>query len=149
MMHFHDLNFLKDPKAFNIVINTGVPLVLLPFEAAQHVRIVPADLVTLARAGEVEAWLARASKGWMAFWRFKLGEEGFYPFDSLAMGYAFDSDDFSCVPAAGRVIFRYSRVKARDELHLDLNPPGPSHILYCQGVLPGFHEELMGRLARQ
>jgi len=90
LLHFHDLNFLKDPKAFESVIEADVPLVLMPFEAAQKVQILPEDLIALTNAGEIEAWLARSSKGWMNFWRSKLGEDGFYPFDSLAMGYVIE-----------------------------------------------------------
>jgi len=149
LLHFHDLNFLKDPWAFESVIETDVPLVLMPFEAAQKVRILPEDLAALTNAGEVEAWLAESSLGWMNFWRSRLGEDGFYPFDSLAMGYVIDPIHFACEPAKARVNFRRGRIKARDELIIDLDPETESRITYCRGVSPGFHNTLMATLSRK
>lgn len=149
LLHFHDLNFLKDPQAFDLVIKAGVPLALLPFEAAQQVRIGPQDLDALSGAGRPEAWLAESSLGWLDFWQTKLGEDGFHPFDSLAVGYAVDPTQFYCEAAQAQVQFRRGRFRARDELLVKTVSGADHNVTYCRGVSPEFHSALVAALGRR
>jgi inosine-uridine nucleoside N-ribohydrolase len=84
---FPDLNFECDPEAMRIVLDSGVPLVLAPWEVSSGVWIEPDDLERLARRGEAARWLAERSGPWLALWRRDFGAHGFNPFDSLAVAW--------------------------------------------------------------
>jgi len=147
LLHFHDLNFLKDPRAFDVILKSGIPLILMPFEVAQKVLITPSDLNLMKEGGDVESWLASASRGWLEFWRSELGEHGFYSFDSLAMGYVINPTHFTCHSVTAMVNFRHGRFRNRDELTIEMSSDDSSHIAYCKEVSPDFHDELISVLS--
>jgi purine nucleosidase len=86
LLHFHDLNFKKDPLAFKTILSSGIPITLLPFEAAQYVTLTAVDLDQIPDNASTTRWLAEASRGWLHFWEESLGENGFYPFDCTSKG---------------------------------------------------------------
>lgn len=98
---FRDLNFAKDPEAARAALSMGLPVTLIPYDAARHVRIGEDDLDRLARAGPGLAWAARRSRGWLEHWRTDIGQPGFYPFDWVAAVYLVAPQLFRCarVPA--------------------------------------------------
>ncbi len=146
MFHFHDLNFVKDPAAFETILRSGVPLSLLPFEAAQKVTITPADLALLSSSGPDARWLAEASQGWMRFWRVRLRVDGFHPFDSLAVGYLIDPLRFVCERIPAHVERARSLFVARDALVVSHSSSPETLVTYCSGVDPAFKDEVLTRL---
>ncbi len=146
LLHFHDFNFTQDPAAFEAILSSGVALSLLPFEAAQRVTVTPTDLSLLSSSGGVAQWLAVMSRGWMRFWLEHLGTEGFYPFDSLAVGYVIDRQDFVCEPIPARVQKQRSLLFARDALEVSHNLEQSTSVTYCSDVNPSFGRELVARM---
>ena len=118
LIHFHDLNFKKDPDAYDTILKSGVPLTLIPFEVAEKVTIDRDDLARLASAGGAAQWLAETSEGWMRFWEETLGMDGFHPFDSLAVGYVVTPSLFTCEVIPARIKRRRSRFVIRHELEV-------------------------------
>jgi pyrimidine-specific ribonucleoside hydrolase len=145
-IHFHDLNFKKDPGAFEIVLASGVPVTLLPFEAAQQVTITTEDLDQVADMEGTAGWLAEASRGWLRFWEKSLGERGFYPFDSLAVMYVVLPELFFCEQIPARVIRRRSRFVVRDELAVSKNFTEGTDVSYCTKIDRNFKHNLLVRL---
>ncbi|MGH6953296.1 MAG: nucleoside hydrolase [Alphaproteobacteria bacterium] len=146
LLHFHDLNLRKDPDAVAGVLASGVPLVLLPFEAATKVTIGPRDLNRLADSGPRGASLADRSRAWLAYWRDWLGTEGFHPFDSLAVGYAVRPELFGCESLPARLERRPSLLFQRSSLEVAREVADGRVVTYCTGVGPRFKDELLGRL---
>lgn len=146
LLHFHDLNFIKDPAAFEAILSSGVALSLLPFEAAQKVTITPADLSFLSSSGGGSQWLAMVSRDWMRFWLDHLGTDGFHPFDSLAVGYVIDREDFVCEPIPARVEKKRSLFVTRDALEVSHNLEQSTSVTYCSDVNPSFGRELIARM---
>jgi len=130
--HLHDLNFQKDSLAFKIVLESGIPIVLTPFELAQKNRITENHLLEFIAGDEVESWLAQKSRPWLKFWKQVLKEDGFYPFDSMAIGYLTDRQRISCTERFAKVVERRSLfVKSRDTLEVfDMKNEARS-IVYC------------------
>ena len=87
---FQDLNFARDVLAVRTLMNSGVRITLLPYELARQVSLTGEDVTRFERAGGGLAWVARSSRGWLAYWRTVVGRDGFYPFDLLAAAYAID-----------------------------------------------------------
>ena len=144
-IHFHDLNFKKDPGAFETVLASGVPVTLLPFEAARQVTITAKDLDQVSDIDGTAGWLADVSRGWIRFWEKSLGENGFYPFDSLAIGYAILPKLFLCEQIPAQIVRRRSRFVVRDELAVNKKFTEGTTVSYCTKVDINFKDQLLIR----
>lgn len=103
--HFRDFNVSKDTRSAEFVLQSGVPLVLIPFDVAEKVLITQADLNRLAAGDQATRWLSAASVPWASFWKNTLHREGFYPFDSLAAMYVTAPEGFRCKVRKARMGF--------------------------------------------
>ncbi len=146
LLHFHDLNFRLDPIAFETVLRSEVPLVLLPFEASGRIHITASDLGRLRAEAGAPRWLANVSEGWLSFWQHALGAPGFRPFDSLAVGWVATPEHFTCSEESARVRRRRSLFVDRDSLDVAARLEGGRPVLYCSDLSPAFKEELLNRL---
>jgi purine nucleosidase len=146
LIHFHDLNFRKDADAYDIVLTSGVPLVLIPFEVANKVTINQEDLTRLTSAGGAAQWLAETSDGWMRFWEDTLGMDGFHPFDSLAVGYVTTPSHFTCEVIPARIKRRRSRFVIRHELEVSHNFRNASTVTYCFDINSQFKIRMIDQL---
>ncbi len=146
LLHFHDLNFKLDPIAFETVLRSTVPLVLLPFEASGRIHITASDLGRLRAEAGAPRWLANVSEGWLGFWQHALGAPGFRPFDSLAVGWVATPEHFTCSEERALVRRRRSLFVDRDSLDVAARLEGGRPVLYCSDLSPAFKEELLKRL---
>ena len=132
LMHLHDLNFQKDTLAFKMVLESGIPVVLTPFELARQNKITEKELLESSRGDEVESWLAEISRPWLNFWKKYLGEDGFYPFDSMAIGHLIEPENISCSQQFAKVIERRSIfVNSRDILEVSTIQKRSRPVVYC------------------
>ena len=95
---FSDFNVAQDPQAAERVLAAGIPVALVPFEAALEVVVSLVDLGQLAATGKIGQWLVDRSGEWIRLWRRGAGREGFVPFDNAAVLYAIDPSLLECVP---------------------------------------------------
>jgi len=86
---FRDFNFELDAEAFQVLLSAGVPLVLAPWEISSKVWIRERDLKLLRASNVSLGWILDAAEDWLAFWKKNLAADGFNPFDTLAVGYAY------------------------------------------------------------
>ena len=143
IMHFHDLNFKKDPMAFDVVLNSGVPLTVLPFEIASKVTVTHNDLKRMGNNGKSAKWLSQNSKGWINFWIKKFETEGFYPFDCLAVGYQIMPHEFQCEEIPVQIKWRRSRFVNRSELQVSHDLETNTRVSYCYDVSEAFKKSLL------
>jgi pyrimidine-specific ribonucleoside hydrolase len=88
-----------------MVLYSGVPITLVPFELATKLVVTESDLERL-RAGDGAAkWLSDVSEPWLSFWNTMLGKPGFHPFDVLAVAYAAMPEHFRCKRTPARIGF--------------------------------------------
>jgi pyrimidine-specific ribonucleoside hydrolase len=147
LFHLHDLNFRKDVVAFNIVLRSSVPVTLVPYEVAAKISIQSTDLGILENGGSQSRWLGQISKPWLEFWNTRLRSEGFYPFDSLAIGLLTLPSLFTCenIPAKihnKRALF----VTSRDNLLVSHNFNEKRYVEYCHDVDQTFKLKLIEAL---
>jgi inosine-uridine nucleoside N-ribohydrolase len=93
---FRDFNFQMDVTAATRIVALGVPLTLVPYDAARHIEVSAADLDRLTAAGGAAAWVAERSRDWLAYWRKEIGRQGFCPFDLIAAAYVVEPRLFGC-----------------------------------------------------
>ena len=78
LFHLHDLNLQKDSTAFSVILESSIPIPLVPYEVASKVSITSKDLDQLSSGGSVSGWLASISRPWLRFWNSRLKSDGFF-----------------------------------------------------------------------
>jgi inosine-uridine nucleoside N-ribohydrolase len=145
--HFRDFNIRKDTPAAKIVLDSGIPLVLTPFELATKVTITRVDLDKLASGDEAAQWLRQVSQPWMSFWEDNLHKQGFHPFDALTVGYVTMPDLFNCKILPARIGFSLflEPFGLGHDLEVAQDIKG-SQVYYCSDVDRRFKDRLIERL---
>jgi inosine-uridine nucleoside N-ribohydrolase len=155
---FSDLNFASDPLAATEIVRMGVPLVLIPYEAARHVELMRTDLEQMRSRGGAPAWIAEQAFGWLDYWRDDIGREGFYPFDLMAAIFTLRPDLMLCAKVPIRVgkdmkfLWPFRQVQALlagPEVTADA-PPDATQATgfaeYCPNVTDGLRDWLSAQL---
>jgi inosine-uridine nucleoside N-ribohydrolase len=155
-----DFNFELDPRAFQVLLDAKIELVLAPFEISSKIWIRSADLDRLSASPSAAArGLVAPSRAWLALWGRLFGVDGFNPFDTLAVAYAISPAGFTCDTLPARI----------DTLADDVTEPGVqgvtvdrkpyllvssalagarSRVTYCSTAPASFKEDLLDRLTR-
>jgi inosine-uridine nucleoside N-ribohydrolase len=93
---FRDFNYTQDRQGAEDVLRSGVPVTMVPYDAARRLVLNASDLGSLAAAGGAAAWVASRSRQWLEYWRQDVGLDGFYPFDLVAAAFLLRPDMFRC-----------------------------------------------------
>ena len=134
ILHFHDLNVRKDVDAFDIVLQSEIPMHLFPFEVGIQVVVTRSDLKTLELNGNLDHWIGQRSMGWLDFWENTLGAEGFSPFDTLTIAYLAAPHLFSCEAQSAKIVRRKGIFTTRDTLEITPLLAGGRMVSYCSQV---------------
>jgi len=154
---FRDFNFALDTEAARLVLDSRVPITLVPYDAARGIEVTAADVSALKGAGATGQWLAPRLDGWLGYWRAEVGREGFYPFDLVAAAAVAEPDTMHC--AAVRMWigeddhamlpgFRPTALLVVDAqaTSTDAHPHRLGH--YCAAPVPGLKRAAFARLVR-
>ncbi len=136
-----DFNFERDPDAFQILLDSNVPLAFAPWEISSKVWISRQDLEPLAAQSPGIRWLMPAALDWLQLWKTRFGTDGFNPFDALAVGRLVDPDTLTCSPVS-------MRIERSDKPYLVAREPKEGRQrVYCSTPTPAFKQRLLRRLA--
>jgi inosine-uridine nucleoside N-ribohydrolase len=154
-----DFNFEQDPAAFQVLLDSRVPLTLAPFEISSKVWITNGDLERIARGSAGGRWIAGPARRWLALWTRTFGVDGFNPFDTLAIARIVSPDLLTCerLPARidtladdvteprmqGTTVEKKPYLLAAREL-----APAPE-VEYCSAAAPAFKDDLLRRLTQR
>ena len=131
---FRDFNLEMDPAAFEAILDSGVPLVLAPWEISSKVWLRKEDIAGLPR------FLRVAATDWLDYWTKHLAVDGFNPFDTLAVGYAVSTRGFECEELGVKV------EKTPPNLFAAKDIGSPHRTLYCHAPPPDFKDKLLRRI---
>ncbi len=101
---FRDANFEKDIPGMRAILDSGVKLVLAPWEVTKTTWLRPDGLAQLRRSGGAGAWVEATSRYWLLGWKAKLGTDGFTPFDTLAAGWFTDPQLYTGMPVEIEIV---------------------------------------------
>ncbi len=152
---FQDLNFELDPTAFQVLLDSGVPIVLMPWEISSKVWIKAEDLNRLAEGPDDAKFLVQPGRDWFAWWQKNLGTDGFNPFDTLAVGYVTSPKLFQCFESNVQIqnapddIVSEARTRTKPYLLVSPDLKTPRKVTYCYNSRPKFKKELVRRLLRK
>lgn len=142
-----DLNFDLDNLAFQILLQSGVKVVLCPFEISSKVWITDQDLAELSGGDSGSRWLASHSEAWIKQWKAQ-GAQGFNPFDVLASHYILHPEDIICEPLNARLELhpddtQTQKVRQVFKNYLICDKKQGYPVLYCHDVAEGYHQRLL------
>ena len=155
---FRDFNFDQDRNSARMVLAMNLPLTLIPYDVARKVALTGADLDGMDANGGASAWIASRARGWLQFWKQKIGKDGFYPFDLLAAAYSLQPSLFSCAETNAWISHDarlWSWGSGRDALLVGLDGERPSDVkatgpvFYCPQIDPGSPTWINSRLRFQ
>jgi purine nucleosidase len=152
---FRDFNFDKDRAAATAILSMGLPITLIPYEAARALSLTRTTLEQMRERNGASRWIADRADPWLAFWNDAIGLPGFYPFDALAAAYRLEPKLFRCAFVSAWI--------SKDSAlwHILSDPPallvGPERdrpgdfsasgtVHYCPSINPGLHDWLVAKL---
>ncbi len=149
--NFRDFNFELNPQAFHVLLKSGVPLTLTPWEISSKVWISKADL-DARRSDPAIDWIYDPVMDWLAIWKRDLDVDAINPFDTLAVGYLTAHNDYVC-----------DILPAEIQRKSDDTGPGPDKpylqvaakihskfkVEYCTDAGPGFKDYLLSKFGKQ
>lgn len=99
---FRDFNVTEDEQAAAVVLAMGLPLTLIPYEAARDVHLDRSTLKRMEILDGAAGWVAQRAQRWLTYWRDDINITGFYPFDLVAAAYVLEPSLLRCasVPVA-------------------------------------------------
>lgn len=121
-----DANFVKDPVALRIVLESRVPIVLAPIETSSRLMMSGQDLARLRTAGPAARYVARKSGIWLWFWTHIARAEGGPLFDALAVVAVAQPQLLTL--AAGR-----AAIDEKGDLIVRQNQHAGRKVLFCTG----------------
>jgi inosine-uridine nucleoside N-ribohydrolase len=149
---FRDLNFELDPAGFKVLLDSGVPLVLAPWEVSSKVWIDRNDVNSLKDGGPDAQYLLPAALDWLDWWHENLGQKGFNPFDTLAVGFLTSPQLFQCMHSRVEIqnapddVTQEAKTALKPYLYVANDLKSQHKVTYCYAVQPQFKEDLLFRL---
>jgi inosine-uridine nucleoside N-ribohydrolase len=144
---FRDYNFELDPKSFQVLLDTRIPLTFAPWEISSKVWLTHEDIAAVAQRRPAAQWLVPALGDWLALWNRQFGTDGFNPFDALAVGYLVARRDLTCEQMSAKIETRASDTSSGDKPYLVVRGATSSRtVRYCFDVAPDFKRDLLNRL---
>lgn len=127
-----DFNFENDPLAADILLKSGVPIVLMGFELTSQVCITQVDLEGIRKHTNSTAnYFYENSLAWCNYWTDRFPQdEGFHPWDSATIAWLLNPGWFTHEARGHHVCFDPKRLECASTFS------GPSHT-YCTGFTPG------------
>jgi hypothetical protein len=152
---FRDFNYAQDRQGAEDVLRSGVPVTMVPYDAARRLVLSGSDLDLLAAAGGAAAWVAARSRQWLDYWRHDVGLDGFYPFDLVGAAFLLRPDMFRCaevrwwIQPAPRPLAWFGVgdplfVGLPEEQSEDARSSGAA--TYCPELREGLHRWLLGAM---
>ena len=152
---FRDLNFELDPAGFQVLLDSGVPLVLAPWELSSKIWMKREDLDLLDKGGPDARYLVPPALDWLEWWRKNLGTDGFNPFDTLAVAYLTSPDLLQCSEYKAQIQTGPDDVTAdagtgiKPYLFVLAEMKSTRVVTYCYNARARFKEDLLQRLLRK
>jgi pyrimidine-specific ribonucleoside hydrolase len=149
---FRDFNFELDPAGFQVLLDSGVPLVLAPWEISSTIWMKREDLERLDKGGPDAKYLVPPALDWLEWWHKNLGTDGFNPFDTLAVAYLTSPDLLQCSDLKAQIVTAPDDVTAdagtrtKPYLYISADLKAAHSVTYCYNARPEFKADLLRRL---
>lgn len=150
---FRDLNFEVDQAAFQVLLDSDVPVTLVPFEACAQVWVDFKELHKMSHGSSLSHFLESHSIAWCTEWEVVFGsKDGFIPFDMVAAAYVVNPEWFVSHAWKSKVEIAASDTdKHKEKAYLVCNESIDQgrEVDYVVEVSPDAEPEMLKRLAER
>jgi inosine-uridine nucleoside N-ribohydrolase len=144
-----DMNFEYDPEGFQILLDSGVPLALAPFEISSKVPLPEEDIERFASVPEIAAFFLEPLRDYVNWYDERFGIRAIFPFDTLAVAYVTTPEWIACEELPIEIQTLPDDVQeGRDKPYLLVSKELDSarHATYCHTAAEPFEDDLVRRL---
>jgi inosine-uridine nucleoside N-ribohydrolase len=144
-----DFNFELDPEGFQVLLDSGVPIVLAPFEISAKTPLSEEDIERFAGVPDLADFFLEPLRDYVDWYQERFGIRAIYPFDTLAVARVTSPEWIACdeLPVAIES-GPDDVVPSRDKPYLlaasELD--SPSRATYCHTADAPFIPDLMRRI---
>ena len=144
-----DFNFELDPEGFRILLGSGVPLVLAPFEISSKTPLTQEDIERFASIPEIADFYLEPLRDYLKWYEERFGLRAIFPFDTLAVAYLTSPSWMQCDELPIAIITHPDDVqpgRVKPYLLLASDIRSPDRARYCHTASPEFIPDLMRRM---
>jgi len=147
-----DFNFELDPEGFRVLLESGIPLVLAPFEISSKTPLTEEDVERFANAPEVAELFLEPLRDYVDWYEDRFGLRAIFPFDTLAVAYLTSPAWIRCDELPVAIERDDDDVKpgtTKPYLLAAEGIPSSHRARYCHTATPEFIPDLMKRMLRR
>jgi len=144
-----DFNFELDPEGFRILIDSGVPIVLAPFEISAKTPLTQEDIERFASVPAIADFYLEPLRDYVKWYEDRFGLRAIFPFDTLAVAYLTSPDWIQCDELPIAIETHPDDVKAggmKPYLVVGTDVRSSDRALYCHTAASEFIPDLMRRM---
>jgi len=144
-----DFNFELDPEGFRVLLASGVPLVLAPFEISSKIPLTEGDIERFASVPEIAEFYLEPLRDYMNWYEERFGLRAIFPFDTLAVAYLTSPSWILCDELPIAIETHTDDVKTeatKPYLLVGSAIRSPYRARYCHTASPEFAQDLMKRM---
>ena len=144
-----DFNFELDPEGFQVLLDSGVPIVLAPFEIAAKTPLPEADVERFAEVPEIADFFLEPLRDYVNWYDESFGVRAIYPFDTLAVAYLTSPAWIQCDTLPVEIQTLPNDVRPDGDkpyLVVSTEIESPHRVTYCHTADEAFIEDLVRRM---
>lgn len=144
-----DFNFELDPEGFQVLLDSGVPIVLAPFEIAAKAPLTENAVERFAEVPEIAEFFLEPLRDYVNWYDESFGVRAIYPFDTLAVAHVTSPAWIQCEVLPVEIQTLPNDVRADgDKPYLVVSDEleSPHQVTYCHTADEAFVEDLVRRL---
>ena len=144
-----DMNFEYDSEGMRILLDSGAPIVLAPFEISSKTPLPEKDIERFASKPELADFFLEPLRDYVDWYDEHFAVRAIFPFDTLAVAYLTSPDWIACDELPVEIQVLADDVKAGEEkpyliVSTELN--STTRVKYCHTASAQFVPDLMRRL---
>ncbi len=147
-----DFNFELDSEGFRLLLESGVPLVLAPFEISSKTPLAEEDVERFASVPAVADYFLEPLRDYVNWYEDRFGLRAIFPFDTLAVAYLTSPAWIQCDELPVAIERHADDVKpngTKPYLLAGQDVRSSDHASYCHTASPEFVPDLMKRMLAQ
>jgi pyrimidine-specific ribonucleoside hydrolase len=144
-----DFNFELDPEGFRVLLVSGVPLVLAPFEISSKTPLTEEDIERFATVPEIADFYLEPLRDYLKWYEERFGLRAIFPFDTLAVASLTSPDWIRCDELSVAIEILSDDVKTdrtKPYLLAGASMPSSYRARYCHTASAEFLPDLMKRM---
>jgi pyrimidine-specific ribonucleoside hydrolase len=144
-----DLNFEYDSQGFQILLDSGAPIVLAPFEISSKVPLSDEDIERFSTVPEIAELYLEPLRDYVDWYEEHFRVRAIFPFDTLAVGYLATPDWIQCETLPVEIRTMPDDIQEdREKPYLLVAPEidSANEVTYCHTAAQPFKDDLIRRM---